>query len=147
MLPTGVLPSADSVERKRRINSDYELSFQLPMISDDYREKVVQKGHVRDERGQFYVINSRSRVRGGKNITASILCQHIMFKLNDFKFPYTSYIDEAFGVPVITLTNAITAATGGKFTFLTHDVTDLKDVKDFGQGTCLEALNKLVSLY
>ncbi|MCL6458486.1 MAG: hypothetical protein K6T85_10825 [Gorillibacterium sp.] len=54
MLSTGVLPSA---ERKRRISSDYELSFQLPMISDDYREKIVQKGHVRDERGQFYVIN------------------------------------------------------------------------------------------
>jgi len=70
-----------------------------------------------------------------------------MFKLNDFKFPYASYIDEAYGVHLNELTELITKATGGRFTFVIHDTFDLHDVKDFGRGTCLEALNKIVDMY
>ncbi|MEC0235257.1 phage tail protein [Paenibacillus kribbensis] len=45
------------------------------------------------------------------------------------------------------LTELITAATGGRFKFVIHDTFDLHDVKDFGRGTCLEALNKIVQMY
>ena len=70
-----------------------------------------------------------------------------MFKLNEFKFPYASYIDEAYGVHINELTQLITTATGGRFTFVIHDTFDLHDVKDFGRGTCLEALNKIIDMY
>ncbi|MFB5761093.1 phage tail protein [Paenibacillus medicaginis] len=135
------------IQRRRRINSDYELTFMVPMTSEDYREKIAIKGHVRDERGQFYVIQSRSRSREGRKLTANIYCNHIMFKLNDFKFPYASYIAEAYGIHISQLTNLITSATGGRFTFVIHDSFDLHDVKDFGRGTCLEALNQIVQMY
>ncbi len=135
------------VERKRRINSDYELSFLVPMNSKDYLEKILIKGHVKDERGQYYVINSRSRVREDRKLTASIMCTHVMFKLTDFKFPYASYIAEAYGVHISQLTNLISAATGGRFTFSIDDTFDLYDVKDFGQGNCLQALNKIIEMY
>lgn len=147
LVPVGKLVSAYEETRKRRINSDYEMSFLVPMISDDYREKIQLKGHVEDERGQFYVIQSRSRVRDGRKLTASIYCTHVMFKLMDYKFPYASYISEAYGVQISQLTNLISAATGGRFTFSIDDTFDLVDVKDFGQGNCLVALNKVVELY
>ncbi|MCL6605627.1 MAG: phage tail protein [Paenibacillus sp.] len=147
MSRNGILKSAYDIQRKRRINSDYELNFLVPMISEDYREKLLIKGHVKDERGQFYVINSRSRVREDRKLTASIVCSHVMFKLTDFKFPYASYIDEAYGVQISQLTNLISAATGGRFTFSIDDTFDLHDVKDFGQGNCLQALNKIIEMY
>nr|WP_154957423.1 phage tail spike protein [Paenibacillus xylanexedens] len=143
----GTLVDSSDIQRRRRINSDYEVTFMVPMTSDDYREKIAIKGHVQDERGQFYVIQSRSRSREGRKLMASIYCNHIMFKLNDFKFPYTSYIDEAYGVHLNELTDLITKATGGRFTFAIHDTFDLHDVKDFGRGTCLEALNRIVEMY
>ncbi|OKP95378.1 phage tail protein [Paenibacillus sp. P46E] len=147
LVPVGKLVSAYEETRKRRINSDYEMSFLVPMISEDYRDKIQLKGHVQDERGQFYVINSRSRVRDGRKLTASIYCTHVMFKLMDYKFPYASYIDEAYGVHISQLTNLISTATGGRFTFSIDDTFDLSDVKEFGQGNCLVALNKVVELY
>ncbi|MEK4141811.1 phage tail protein [Paenibacillus sp. FSL M7-0547] len=146
-VPTGKLVSSYEETRKRRINSDYEISFLVPMISEDYRDKIQLKGHVRDERGQFYVIQSRSRIRDGRKLTASIMCNHVMFKLMDFKFPYADYIDEAYGVHISRLTNLISAATGGRFIFSIDDTFDLYDVKDFGQGNCLVALNKVVEMY
>nr|WP_256989823.1 phage tail protein [Paenibacillus sp. VTT E-133280] len=146
-VPTGKLVSSYEETRKRRINSDYEISFLVPMISEDYREKIQLKGHVRDERGQFYVIQSRSRIRDGRKLTASIMCNHVMFKLMDFKFPYADYIDEAYGLHISHLTNLISSATGGRFTFSIDDTFDLYDVKDFGQGNCLVALNKIVEMY
>jgi hypothetical protein len=147
LVPVGKLVSAYEEARKRRINSDYEMSFLVPMTSEDYREKIQFKGHVEDERGQFYVIQSRSRVRDGRKLTASIYCTHVMFKLMDFKFPYASYIAEAYGVHISQLTDLISAATGGRFTFSIDDTFDLVDVKDFGQGNCLVALNKIIELY
>ncbi|MCY9593714.1 phage tail protein [Paenibacillus chitinolyticus] len=147
LTPVGVLPDASDVERKRRLNSDYELSFLLPMTSPNYREKVRHKGHVQDERGQYYVINDRKRVRDGRKLTALIECSHIMFKLSDFKMPYTGYIEEAFGTNILTLTNAITAATGGKFLFSIDDQFDKKDIKDFGRGNALQALNQVVKTF
>ncbi|PNQ79706.1 phage tail protein [Paenibacillus sp. F4] len=147
MRRVGTLVDSYDIQRRRRINSDYELTFMVPMTSEDYREKIAIKGHVQDERGQFYVIQSRSRSREGKKLTANIYCNHIMFKLNDYKFPYASYIAEAYGIHINQLTDLITAATGGRFKFVIHDTFDLHDVKDFGRGNCLEALNKIIQMY
>ncbi|MGM1023413.1 MAG: phage tail protein [Bacillota bacterium] len=147
MRRVGTLVDSYDIQRRRRINSDYELTFMVPMTSEDYREKIAIKGHVRDERGQFYVIQSRSRSREGRKLTANIYCNHIMFKLNDYKFPYASYIAEAYGIHINQLTDLITAATGGRFKFVIYDTFDLHDVKDFGRGTCLEALNKIIQMY
>ncbi|GGF72786.1 hypothetical protein GCM10010912_17510 [Paenibacillus albidus] len=147
MVPIGALVKSYDITRKRRINSDYELSFLVPMSSKDYLEKILIKGHVKDERGQYYVINSRSRVREDRKLTASIMCTHVMFKLTDFKFPYASYIDEAYGVHISQLTNLISVATGGRFTFSIDDTFDLFDIKDFVQGNCLQALNKIIEMY
>lgn len=143
----GILVDAYDIQRRRRINSDYTLDFLLPMSSADFREKVPLKGHVQDERGQYYVINTRQRVRDGRKLTAAISCSHIMFKLADFKFPYASYISEAYGVPITRLTDLISAATGGKFRFSVDDTFDLYDVKDFGRGNCLQALNSIITMY
>ncbi|KYG95679.1 phage tail protein [Paenibacillus jamilae] len=143
----GTLVDSYDIQRRRRINSDYELTFMVPMTSEDYRDKIAIKGHVRDERGQFYVIQSRSRSREGRKLTANIYCNHVMFKLNDYKFPYASYIAEAYGIHINQLTDLITAATGGRFKFVIHDTFDLHDVKDFGRGNCLEALNKIIQMY
>lgn len=147
LVAIGALVNSYDVQRKRRINSDYEIEFLVPMTSDDYREKTLLKGHIKDERGQYYVINSRSRVREDRKLTASIMCTHVMFKLTDYKFPYASYISEAYGVPITQLTNLITAATSGRFTFVIEDTFDLHDVKDFGQGNCLQALNSIIDMY
>ncbi|WP_434750269.1 phage tail protein [Paenibacillus amylolyticus] len=143
----GILVDADDIQRTRRVNSDYSLSFTVPMTSADYLDKIVLKGHVRDERGQYYVINNRSRVRDGRKLTARINCSHVLFKLADYKYPYASYLSEAFGVHISQLTTAISAATGGKYTFSIDDTFPLFDVKDFGRGTALEALNSVVSMY
>lgn len=143
----GILVDATDIQRTRRLNSDYSLSFMVPMTSADYLDKIVLKGHVQDERGQFYVINSRSRVREGRKLTARIDCSHVMFKLADYKYPYSSYISEAYGVHISQLTTAISAATGGKYTFSIDDIFPLFDVKDFGRGNALEALNSVVSMY
>ncbi|MEK3699365.1 phage tail protein [Paenibacillus sp. FSL R10-2199] len=147
LVATGALVRSYDITRKRRINSDNEISFLVPMNSRDYLEKILIKGHVKDERGQFYVINSRSRVREDRKLTASVMCTHVIFKLTDFKFPYSSYIAEAYGVHISQLTNLISAASGGRFTFSIDDTFDLSDVKDFGQGNCLQALNKVIELY
>ncbi|MCP3778816.1 phage tail protein [Paenibacillus sp. MZ03-122A] len=147
MRRVGTLVDSYDIQRRRRINSDYELTFMVPMTSEDYRDKIAIKGHVRDERGQFYVIQSRSRSREGRKLTANIYCNHVMFKLNDYKFPYASYIAEAYGIHINQLTDLITAATGGRFKFVIHDTFDLHDVKDFGRGNCLEALNKIIQMY
>jgi phage minor structural protein len=146
LVPIGVLTDAVNVQRQRRMNSDYNLTFELPMTSDDYT-KAQPKGHVQDERGQYYVINDRSRKRDGLERMVQFECMHVMFKLTDFKFPYASYIEEAYGVNIVTLLNSISSATGGKFTFSVDDTFDLKDVKDFGRGNCLEALNKVIEIY
>ncbi|MFF2015012.1 phage tail protein [Paenibacillus sp. NPDC058177] len=143
----GLLVDAYDIQRKRRINSDYEIQFLVPMTSEDYQEKLVIKGHIQDERGQYYVINSRSRVRDGKKLIASIVCTHVMFKLTDFKFPYTFYINESYGVHISQLTDLISTATGNRFKFIIDDSFDLHDVKDFGRGNCLQALNKIIEMY
>lgn len=147
MRRVGILVDATDIQRRRRLNSDYELSFLLPMTSDDFREKVQLKGYVRDERGQYYVINSRQRVRDGRKLTASIVATHVMFALADYKIPYASYISEAYGVHISRLTDTISAATGGKFRFSIDDTFDLFDVKDWGRGNALQALNDVIKMY
>ncbi|NGM81726.1 hypothetical protein G5B47_04795 [Paenibacillus sp. 7124] len=142
-----LLVVSTDVQRRRRLNSDYEISFMVPMTSDDYREKIIPKGHVQDERGQFYVIQSRARDRSNKILTAQIICTHIMFKMIDFKIPYDQYIDEAYGVHISVLLDKISAATGGVYTFVTHDTFDLMDVKDWGRTTALAALQDTFNLY
>lgn len=143
----GILVDTDNVTRTRRINADYSLTFSVPMKSEDYREKLQLKGHVRDEQGQYYVVNSRKRDRESKKLMATVTCTHIMFKLADTKFPYESYIDEAYGISISQLAALISAATGRRFTFSIDDTFDLADVKDFGRGNCLEALNAVISIY
>lgn len=147
MRRVGILVDATEIQRRRRLNSDYELSFLLPMTSADFRDKVQLKGHVRDERGQYYVINSRQRVRDGRKLTANIVATHVMFKLADYKMPYSSYISEAYGVHVSRLTDAISAATNEKFRFSIDDTFDLYDVKDWGRGNALQALNDVIKMY
>ncbi|MDR9852884.1 phage tail protein [Paenibacillus sp. VCA1] len=143
----GILVDAFDIQRTRRINADYSLTFSVPMTSADFREKLPLKGHVLDERGQYYVINSRQRVRDGRKLTAAISCSHVMFKLTDYKFPYASYISEGYGVHITQLTTLIQAATGGRFTISVDDTFDLVDVKDFGRGNCLQALNDVINMY
>ncbi|QSF42644.1 phage tail protein [Paenibacillus tianjinensis] len=145
--PTGLLVASTDVQRRRRLNSDYEISFTVPMTSDDYKEKIIPKGHVQDERGQFYIIQSRARDRSNKVISAQVICTHIMFKMVDFKMPYGDYIDEAYGVHISVLLDKISAATGGVYTFVTHDSFDLRDIKDWGATTALAALQDAVNLY
>lgn len=117
------------------------------MLSADYRDKLPLKGHVKDERGQYYVINSRRRQRDGRKLTAQIACSHVMYKLADYKVPYASYIREGFGYQISQLTALISAATGGRFTFAIDSTFDLADVADFGGGNCLEALNYVIDAY
>ncbi|OKP81841.1 hypothetical protein A3844_24975 [Paenibacillus helianthi] len=143
----GHLVSAYEVTRLRRINSEDALTFLVPMASDDYRDKIQVKGHVMDERGQYYVINSRKRIRDGLKLTAQISCQHVMFKLGDIRMPYASYIDEAYGIPISTLLDKIAGASNGLFSFVIEDSFDLFDVKNWGNGTALQALNDTVNLY
>nr|WP_275444601.1 phage tail protein [Paenibacillus sp. ACRRX] len=149
MRRVGILNEVDpnSIQRRRRLNSDYELSFLVPMTSDDFKDKIQLKGHVKDERGQYYIINSRQRVRDGRKLTAAITCTHVMFKLTDYKVPYGSYISEAFGCHISRLLDAISAATGGKYTFSIDDTFDLFDVKDWGRGNALQALNDVIKMY
>lgn len=145
--PTGLLVSSTDVQRRRRLNSDYEIAFTVPMTSTDYKELIIPKGHVQDERGQFYVIQDRARDRSNKVISAQIICTHIMFKMVDFKMPYGDYIDEAYGVHISVLLDKISAATGGVYTFVLHDTFDLRDVKDWGATTVLAALQDVANLY
>lgn len=116
IVATGKLGDADQVQRKRRLQSDYELSFLIPMTSDNY-SLIQLKGHVQDDKNQYYVINNRKRVRDGLKRMVQIDCMHIMFKMSEFLMPYASYVEEGFGVNILTLTNLISAATNGKFTF------------------------------
>ncbi|MEK4349671.1 phage tail protein [Paenibacillus sp. FSL R5-0475] len=143
----GILRDAYDITRTRRINADYTLTFTVPMTSDDFRDKLPLKGHVMDERGQYYVINKRERSREDRKLTAQISCSHVMFKLADYKFPYASYIKEGYGIHITQLTALISAATGGRFSIAVEDTFDLADVKAFGGGNCLEALNAVINLY
>ncbi|WP_419885174.1 phage tail protein [Paenibacillus sp. B-A-8] len=143
----GILRDAYDITRTRRINADYTLTFTVPMTSDDFRDKLPLKGHVMDERGQYYVINKRERSREDRKLTAQVTCSHVLFKLADYKFPYASYIREAYGIHITQLTALISAATGGRFSIAVDDTFDLADVKAFGGGNCLEALNAVINLY
>jgi hypothetical protein len=143
----GILRDAYDVARVRRINADYALTFNVPMSSADFKDKLPLKGHVMDERGQYHVINSRQRNRDDRKLTAQISCSHVMFKLADYKYPYASYIAEGYGIHITQLTALISAATGGRFSISVDDTFDLADVKAFGGGNCLEALNAVIDLY
>lgn len=116
------------------------------MTSADY-DLIALKGHVMDERGQYYVINSRQRKRDGRRLVAEISCSHVMFKLADFKVPYASYVKESYGTHITQLTDKISAATGGRYTFVIRDTFDLYDVKDWGRTNCLAALNDVIKMY
>ncbi|AHV98974.1 phage tail protein [Paenibacillus sabinae] len=143
----GILRDAYDITRTRRINADDTLTFSVPMSSDDFRDKLPLKGHVKDERGQYYVINSRQRNREDRKLTAQISCSHVMFKLADYKFPYASYMAEGYGIHITQLTALIQSATGGRFSIAVDDTFDLADVKAFGGGNCLESLNAVLTLY
>lgn len=116
------------------------------MTSADY-DLIALKNHVMDERGQYYVINTRQRKRDGRRLVAEISCSHVMFKLADFKVPYASYVKESYGTHIAQLTDKIAAATGGRFSFIIHDTFDLYDVKDWGRTNCLAALNDVIKMY
>jgi phage minor structural protein len=143
----GTLIDAYQIERRRKLNSDNELSFLVPMSSDDYTEKLQLKGHVKDDRGQYYVINTRKRQREKNKLTALITCTHIMFKMGDYKVPYDDYIEEAYGVHISTLLDKISAWTGGRFKFVVYDTFDLWDIKDFGRTNALAALTQVVNTF
>lgn len=143
----GTLVDAYNIERRRRLNSDYELSFLVPMASEDYLEKIQIKGHAQDERGQYYVLNSRKRDRSKKVLTALVTATHVISKMNDYKVPYDDYITEAYGVHITTLLDKISAWTGGRFTFQVHDTFDLWDIKDFGRTNALAALNQVINTF
>jgi phage minor structural protein len=143
----GTLIDAYQIERRRKLNSDNELSFLVPMSSDDYTEKIQLKGHVKDDRGQYYVINTRNRQRDKNKLTALITCTHIMFKMGDYKVPYDDYIEEAYGVHISTLLDKISTWTGGRFKFVVHDTFDLWDIKDFGRTNALAALTQVVNTF
>lgn len=143
----GILRDAYDITRNRRVNADYTLTFSVPMSSADFKDKLPLKGHVTDERGQYYVINKRQRNRDDRKLTAQIACTHVMYKLADYKFPYASYIKEGYGYQITQLTSLIAAATGGVFSISVEDTFDLADVKEFGGGNCLEALNTVINLY
>jgi phage minor structural protein len=143
----GTLIDAYQIERRRKLNSDNELSFLVPMSSDDYTEKLQLKGHVKDDRGQYYVINTRNRQRDKNKLTALITCTHIMFKMGDYKVPYDEYIEEAYGVHISTLLDKISAWTGGRFKFVVHDTFDLWDIKDFGHTNALAALTQVINTF
>lgn len=143
----GTLTDAYQIERRRKLNSDNELSFLVPMSSDDYTEKLQLKGHVKDDRGQYYVINTRNRQRDKNKLTTLITCTHIMFKMGDYKVPYDDYIEEAYGVHISTLLDKISAWTGGRFKFVVHDTFDLWDIKDFGRTNALAALTQVINTF
>lgn len=143
----GTLIDAYQIERRRKLNSDNELSFLVPMSSEDYTEKLQLKGHVKDDRGQYYVINTRNRQRDKNKLTALITCTHIMFKMGDYKVPYDDYIEEAYGVHISTLLDKISTWTGGRFKFVVHDTFDLWDIKDFGRTNALAALTQVVNTF
>ncbi|MGE7614887.1 prophage endopeptidase tail family protein [Paenibacillus sp. NPDC101420] len=143
----GILRDAYDITRTRRINTDYTLTFTVPMTSDDFRDKLPLKGHVMDERGQYYVINKRERSREDRKLIIKISCSHVIFKIANYKFPYASYIKEGYGNHITQLTALISAATGGRFSISVDDTFDLADVKAFGGGNCLEALNAVINLY
>ncbi|WP_257219527.1 prophage endopeptidase tail family protein [Paenibacillus sp. LK1] len=145
--PEGYLTHAYEVERRRRVNSDYELSFFVPMTSDDYREKIKIKGHVMDENGQYYVIQTRERVRDGKKLTARIVATHVMFKMNEFKVPYDQYLEEAYGVHISQMISRLAPIMNNKYTFKVDDIFELQDIKDWGRTTALEAFNHIVKSY
>lgn len=117
------------------------------MTSDDYREKIKIKGHVMDENGQYYVIQTRERVRDGKKLTARIVCTHIMFKMNEFKVPYDQYLEEAYGVHISQMISRLSPIMNNKYTFRVDDVFELQDIKDWGRTTALEAFNHIVRSY
>ncbi|WFR65503.1 phage tail spike protein [Paenibacillus amylolyticus] len=117
------------------------------MTSDDYREKIKIKGHVMDENGQYYVIQTRERVRDGKKLTARIVCTHIMFKMNEFKVPYDQYLEEAYGVHISQMIARLSPIMNNKYTFKIDDVFELQDIKDWGRTTALEAFNHIVRSY
>ncbi|SLJ98075.1 MULTISPECIES: prophage endopeptidase tail family protein [unclassified Paenibacillus] len=145
--PEGYLTHAYEVERRRRVNSDYELSFFVSMTSDDYREKIKIKGHVMDENGQYYVIQTRERVRDGKKLTARIVATHVMFKMNEFKVPYDQYLEEAYGVHISQMISRLSPIMNNKYTFKVDDIFELQDIKDWGRTTALEAFNHIVKSY
>lgn len=116
------------------------------MTSADY-DLIALKNYVMDERGQYYVINSRQRKRDGRKLIAEISCSHVMFKLADFKVPYASYIKELYGAHITQLTDKISSATGGRYSFVIHDTFPLYDVKDWGRTNCLAALNDVIKMY
>ena len=143
----GILHDAYNVQRTRRVNASDTITFSVPMLAADWADRLPLKGHVKDERGQYYVIDGRKRARDGRKLIAEISCSHVITKMADYKFPYASYISEAYGVHISTLTALISAATGGRFSISIDDTFDLVDVKDFGRGTVLEAFNALLSMY
>ncbi|OMF90346.1 phage tail protein [Paenibacillus sp. FSL R7-0337] len=141
-----LVASIDVQRRRRRLNSHYEISFKVPMTTDDYEEMIIPEGHVQDERGQFYVVQTRARDRSNKVINTQIICTHIMFKIIDLKMPYSDYIYEAYGIHISVLLDKISAATDGVYTFVVHNTFDLRDMKDSGATIVLAALQHTVNL-
>lgn len=133
------------VSIKRRINSDYELQFLMPMDSIKY--PLIQEEGLIECLGQLYVIKKKERRRQGMGKLVNITCPHVMRRLTDIRVPYEYAIEEKLGCEISYLTNILSAATNGKFTFQIMDSIELKDVYKWGFCNCLKALQDLVNLY
>jgi phage minor structural protein len=129
----------------KRANSDYILTFQLPMTSSKY--KLLEEEGLIECDGQKYVIKSRKRNRQGLGRNVTITCKHIFNRMMDIKVPYSSAVEESFGTNISTLTTILSTATNGVFTFQVMDVFPLKDVYKWGYSNVLKAFQDLVNLY
>lgn len=136
---------AGSVQIRKRINAENELQFMMAMDSDKY--PLIQEEGLIECQGQLYIIKSRERRREGMGKLVTITCPHVMRRLMDIRVPYEAAIEEKLGCDISYLTNILSAATNGRFTFQLMDVIDPKDVYNWGFSNCLKALQDLVNLY
>ena len=149
--PVGVLQTSGyntevtDVAIYRRLNSEYRLTFQIPMTSPKY-SLIEEEGLIECE-GQLFVIKGRKRNRQGKARMVEVTCQHIMRRLMDIRIPYNMAIEEALGKDISYFLNIISTATGGVFTFQVMDVIPPKDVYKWGYSNCLKAFQDLVEIY
>lgn len=142
---TGFQTDVLDVETYKRLNSNYELSFLIPMNSTKY--PLIEEEGLIDCQGQKYVIKDRKRNREGMGRMVQVDCQHITHRMVDIGMPHESAVTEAFGANMKTFTDLITSATGGVFTFQFMESIPAKDISEWGYGNCLKAFKDLVNTF
>ena len=143
--PSGPYADVADVTVKRRLNSDYSLSFLLNMNSPKY-SLIEEEGLIECE-GQKYIIKGRKRNRQGMGRTVLVTCPHVMRRMIDIRIPYSSAQAEALGKDITYFTNILSTATGGVFTFQIMDTFPLKDVYKWGYSNCLTAFQDIIKAY